>query len=98
MGWFKGSKSSKSASSPGTPAGWYPDNVDPSRVRYWDGTAWTEHVADAILSGEPTIATTPGGEGRHASSPAGTHKGDTSQGKDAGILGRLVPPWSERLS
>ncbi len=24
------------------PAGWYPDAVDPSLVRYWDGERWTE--------------------------------------------------------
>ena len=30
-----------------TPANWYPDPQDPSLQRYWDGTAWTEHVAPA---------------------------------------------------
>lgn len=25
-------------------AGWYDDPRDPSRLRYWDGAAWTEHV------------------------------------------------------
>ena len=29
------------------PAGWYPDPQDADRQRYWDGTAWTEHTADA---------------------------------------------------
>jgi hypothetical protein len=24
--------------------GWYPDNLDPSVSRWWDGTAWTEHT------------------------------------------------------
>jgi len=27
-----------------TPAGWYPD--DQGTTRYWDGTAWTEHIHD----------------------------------------------------
>lgn len=27
------------------PAGWYPDQS--GQQRYWDGTAWTEHVQDA---------------------------------------------------
>jgi uncharacterized protein (AIM24 family) len=30
-----------------TPADWYPDHSDPSLLRYWDGTAWTEHTAPA---------------------------------------------------
>lgn len=25
------------------PANWYPDPQDPAQLRYWDGTAWTEH-------------------------------------------------------
>ena len=30
----------------GQPApGWYPDHNDPSIVRYWNGTQWTEHTA-----------------------------------------------------
>lgn len=27
------------------PAGWYDDPQDPARVRYWDGGAWTAHLA-----------------------------------------------------
>lgn len=27
------------------PADWYPDPSDPARLRYWDGAAWTGHVA-----------------------------------------------------
>lgn len=30
----------------GTPAGWLPDpSGAPDTLRYWDGSAWTEHVA-----------------------------------------------------
>jgi hypothetical protein len=25
------------------PAAWYPDPMEPGRLRYWDGSAWTEH-------------------------------------------------------
>jgi hypothetical protein len=32
-------------------AGWYPDPVTPSTVRYFDGVSWTPHVAAA-----PTVA------------------------------------------
>jgi Protein of unknown function (DUF2510) len=28
-----------------TPAGWYPDPSTRFEMRYWDGTAWTEHVS-----------------------------------------------------
>jgi hypothetical protein len=26
-------------------AGWYTDPSDESRIRYWDGATWTDHVA-----------------------------------------------------
>ncbi len=32
------------------PAGWYPDPADESKIRYWDGERWTEHVADRVAS------------------------------------------------
>jgi len=31
--------------------GWHPDPVGRHQHRYWDGTAWTEHVADNGTSG-----------------------------------------------
>ncbi len=40
-----------------TPANWYPDPQDPSLQRYWDGNAWTEHVAPAA-GGSPDTSTT----------------------------------------
>lgn len=30
-----------SSSHPHLPQGWYPDQVEPGRQRYWDGSAWT---------------------------------------------------------
>jgi Protein of unknown function (DUF2510) len=33
------------------PAGWFPDPVGRHHYRYWDGTRWTEHVADEGVVG-----------------------------------------------
>jgi hypothetical protein len=35
------------AAAPSIPAGWYPDPAVRFELRYWDGAAWTEHVARA---------------------------------------------------
>ena len=32
---------------PSVPAGWYADPANRYELRYWDGTAWTEHVSRA---------------------------------------------------
>ena len=45
-----------------TPADWYPDPSDDHRLRYWDGSAWTAHVAPAPVPARPTGPTTPDGE------------------------------------
>ena len=29
------------------PAGWYPDPQVPDQIRYFDGSSWTQHVAQA---------------------------------------------------
>lgn len=33
------------ASTPSVPANWYPDPSKRYELRYWNGSAWTEHVA-----------------------------------------------------
>jgi hypothetical protein len=33
------------AATPSVPAGWYADPAGRFELRYWDGTAWTEHVS-----------------------------------------------------
>jgi len=35
------------ASTPSVPAGWYHDPAGRFELRYWDGSAWTEHVSRA---------------------------------------------------
>jgi hypothetical protein len=45
---------------PPTPADWYPDPENPAGLRYWDGTAWTEHRASApVAADEAPAAETP---------------------------------------
>ena len=34
-----------------TPAGWHRDPTGRHETRYWDGGAWTEHVADGGVAG-----------------------------------------------
>lgn len=44
-------------------AGWYPDPSDPSRQRYFDGTAWTESYAP--LPAPPAGVSQPAKPGKH---------------------------------
>lgn len=37
-------------------AGWYPDPASPSSSRWWDGTAWTDHVQPAMVAAVPAAA------------------------------------------
>jgi hypothetical protein len=41
---------------PNPPAGWFPDPHDPTRKRWWDGAAWTEHVQQAAPPAPPAVA------------------------------------------
>ena len=34
-----------------TPANWYPDPMNRHELRYWDGSAWTEHISNAGVTG-----------------------------------------------
>ena len=45
--WFAEDKQRKPSTSRSAlpPPGWHPDPQDPALIRYWNGTAWTEHTA-----------------------------------------------------
>ncbi|OUE20328.1 hypothetical protein BFL36_11740 [Clavibacter michiganensis] len=40
-----------STGTPSTPAGWYADPAGSDRLRWWDGTRWTDHLTDAPAAG-----------------------------------------------
>ena len=44
---------------PRVPAGWYTDPSARHERRYWDGTAWTAHVADAGIAATDQLGTRP---------------------------------------
>jgi hypothetical protein len=44
------------SSTTATPAGWYEDTSDPSRLRYWSGVAWTNDYAQRAGSAPPIAA------------------------------------------
>ncbi len=39
------------------PAGWYQDHTDPTLLRYWDGSQWTEHTAPTVATRGPDAGT-----------------------------------------
>lgn len=44
---------------PTTPAGWYPAPGDAANLRYWDGSAWTDHSAPRVTPSPPEPARLP---------------------------------------
>lgn len=42
------------------PAGWYPDPAGGAGLRYWGGSAWTEHVAESAQAAAPAAQAPPG--------------------------------------
>jgi len=52
--------------------GWYPDNRDPSLLRWWDGTQWTAHATPAVPLISPIPQVGSYGPGEPVSSPNNT--------------------------
>lgn len=80
-------------SDPNTPApapNWYPDPHDASRLRYWDGTAWTDHFAPAApVAAAPAAGTTPADTQVYAAAPAGPATGANTR-RNLLIAGAVV--------
>ena len=58
-------------------------------MRYWDGPAWNDHIADSTAPAVAAESTSP------ADSPP---EDEAPQQRDGKPHGRPVPPWSERLN
>ena len=55
-----------------SPAAWHPDPLGRHEHRYWDGTRWTEHVADGGRSGHDPIEAAPADSSAGAAQPGET--------------------------
>jgi hypothetical protein len=64
------------------PAGWHPDPGGAAQWRYWDGTAWTEHVSPYYAHAHAAAAATPA----EPAAPA-TPRRKMSRGLLAAIIG-----------
>jgi uncharacterized protein YxjI len=58
------------------PASWHPDPTGRHELRYWDGTAWTDHVSDRGITATDPVAGGPPGSSRLDRLDAGMTVGD----------------------
>ena len=66
--------------------GWYPDPNDASRLRWWDGSAWTDHTHGGDEAGAQAAAATPAAS--QAATPADTQAASPGAG---GIVSNPAP-------
>jgi hypothetical protein len=81
---------------PPTPADWYPDPENPAGLRYWDGTAWTEHRAPANPPVETPAAQTysePTGEFRPSEQATSVAPLPDQPTTDEPATGSTDAPW-----
>ncbi|MDQ0744283.1 hypothetical protein QFZ62_001591 [Clavibacter sp. B3I6] len=72
-----------STGTPSTPAGWYADPAGSDRLRWWDGSRWTDHLTDAPAA--VSSASEPTGED-------GTARGSAEQAPASAPAASHVPP------
>jgi hypothetical protein len=84
-----------------TPAGWHPDPHGKAKLRYWDGSAWTEHTSDggdapqgAVQPGAAPAQTPPPVQPQQTpafgAAPQAAPGGGTSGGGKGKIIGAVV--------
>ncbi|WP_243695297.1 DUF2510 domain-containing protein [Agromyces protaetiae] len=71
-----------------TPAAWYPDPEDPTQLRWWDGSAWTNHL-------HPAPAAAPMNPSVTADSPNVSVSPAPITPTDYWLADRNASPWNE---
>ncbi|AJW78157.1 DUF2510 domain-containing protein [Clavibacter michiganensis] len=86
-----------STGTPSTPAGWYADPAGSDRLRWWDGTRWTDHLADApaasAAAAEPAAARASGHVAPEA--PAAPASAPPAYGQQAHGQAYAQQPYSQ---
>lgn len=73
------------------PAGWYPDPSGRHQLRYWNGTAWTDHAADeGVQVLDPLVAVAP------PTKPLSRREARQSQKEERAERARLEKARAER--
>ena len=70
------------------PSGWYPDPTGRADQRYWDGNAWTDHVARSGVQGTDSVTATSTQPATRVATRRGSRGGPGSGG--GGILGAFI--------